>query len=237
MSSVGIENIAPANNSPHGVEPVKKGGSSSSGSTSSLGKKSSGSSVGGQSGRKMLQTLQPSAKNQTLLVGSDGVLRLASTDKQDIKIYQDPAGPMTSTPERKEPKSKLVQATVKTQSTETQVEDKDTAQARAELLMYGAEDDLPVEYWRDLAEKRREALEVSLTENESLHNSISLLEEENEKIKEEAESYKTMAEKASELADILKGVISDGEEDEDDDSKVNDEQESDSDSQEDSADK
>jgi len=201
----------------------------------------SGSSVGGQSGRKMLQTLQPSAKNQTLLVGSDGVLRLSSTDKQDIKIYQDPAGPMTSTPERKEPKSKHVQATVKSQSAETQVEEKDTAQARAELLMYGAEEDLPVEYWRDLAEKRREALEVSLTENESLHNSISLLEEENEKIKEEAETYKSMAEKAHELASILKGIESedDDEEDdkEDDNSKLSDEQqESDSDSQ-DSADK
>ena len=34
-----------------------------------------------------------------------------------------------------------------------QVEAADTAQARAEELMYGAEEDLPLDYWRDLAEK------------------------------------------------------------------------------------
>jgi hypothetical protein len=34
-----------------------------------------------------------------------------------------------------------------------QVEPDDTAQARAEQLMYGAEEDLPLDYWRDLAEK------------------------------------------------------------------------------------
>ncbi len=33
------------------------------------------------------------------------------------------------------------------------MEDADTAQARAEELMYGAEEDLPLHYWRDLAEK------------------------------------------------------------------------------------
>ena len=41
-----------------------------------------------RSGKK-LQTLQPSAKNQKLLVGSDGVVRLGSQGKKkDIKIYE-----------------------------------------------------------------------------------------------------------------------------------------------------
>ena len=35
-----------------------------------------------------------------------------------------------------------------------QVEEKDTAQSRAELEMYGSEDELTADYWRDLAEKR-----------------------------------------------------------------------------------
>jgi len=34
------------------------------------------------------------------------------------------------------------------------VEEKDTAQSRAELEMYGTEDELSADYWRDLAEKR-----------------------------------------------------------------------------------
>ena len=38
--------------------------------------------------------------------------------------------------------------------TSLKVEDRDTAQYRAEQIMYGAEEDLPLEYWKDLAEKR-----------------------------------------------------------------------------------
>ncbi len=43
------------------------------------------------------------------------------------------------------------------------MEDADTAQARAEELMYGAEEDLPLHYWRDLAEK--EGAEIIFTKN------------------------------------------------------------------------
>jgi len=159
------------------------------------------------SGRKLLQTIN----NQKLLVGSDGQLRLSSSSPKPIKIYQDP--PASSTPDKpassRTLKSTPVQATVAQTTTETQVEERDTAQARAELEMYGAEEDLPLEYWRDLAEKRREALETSLHENEDLHNSLSLLEEENDKIKEEMEVLRSQAEQAEELAKILNSVCED----------------------------
>ena len=46
-----------------------------------------------------------------------------------------------------------------------------------------SEDELPLEYWKDLAEKRRVALDESLTENESLHTSLSYLEEERDRLK------------------------------------------------------
>jgi len=206
MSGLGIENRPPTTTDSTG----KPGTVGKKGVTT--GKKLATDPSTVATGRKMLQRLQPSAKNQTLLVGSDGVLRLGSSEKQEIKIYQDPKGPVTSTPEHKKPVSKQVQATVQSTSAETQVEESDTAQARADVLMYGKEEDLPIEYWKDLAEKRREALEVSLTENESLHNSVSQLEEEVERIKEEAEAYKSIAEQAHELANILKGIESDNEE-------------------------
>ena len=60
----------------------------------------------------------------------------------------------------------------------SQVEEADTAQAKAEEFMYGEE--YPPEYWRELAEKTREALERSLVENEELHTSLCLVEKERE---------------------------------------------------------
>jgi geminin len=203
MSRLNIENVPPPTRETQFVK------TKSSNSTSSSGR----------SGHKKLQTLQPSAKNQQLLVGADGVVRLGGTGKKkEIKIYQDPTPPAhTSTPEqKKKSEDKTVQATVSSVSAGTQVEDADTAQHRADVEMYGAEEDLPLEYWKDLAEKRREALEVSLTENESLHTSLSMLEEENERIKEEAETYKSLAEQAQELASILNNIVSDEEEEESD---------------------
>jgi len=200
MSSLGVENRPLVSADPADVEGKKKSGTE--------GKKKEG-----KSGRKMLQTLQPSGKNQKLLIGPDGLLRLGSSGKKDIKIYQDPSAPLTSTPERKEPVHKLVQASVHTTTSQTQVTEAD----KAETWMYAAEDELPLEYWKDLAEKRRVALDESLNENESLHTSLSFLEEERDELKEEVETYKSLAEHAAELANILDGVVSEEEEDREED--------------------
>jgi len=200
MSSLGVENRPLVSADPADVEGKKKLGTE--------GKKKEG-----KSGRKMLQTLQPSGKNQKLLIGPDGLLRLGSSGKKDIKIYQDPSAPLTSTPERKEPVHKLVQASVHTTTSQTQVTEAD----KAETWMYASEDELPLEYWKDLAEKRRVALDESLNENESLHTSLSFLEEERDELKEEVETYKSLAEHAAELANILDGVVSEEEEDKEED--------------------
>jgi len=200
MSSLGVENRPLMSADPADGEGKKKSGTE--------GKKKEG-----KSGRKMLQTLQPSGKNQKLLIGPDGLLRLGSSGKKDIKIYQDPSAPLTSTPERKEPVHKLVQASVHTTTSQTQVTEAD----KAETWMYAAEDELPLEYWKDLAEKRRVALDESLNENESLHTSLSFLEEERDELKEEVETYKSLAEHAAELANILDGVVSGEEEDKEED--------------------
>ena len=127
--------------------------------------------------------------------------------KEPIKIFEDPAA--SSTPEKTSKKEREVQATVETREQTSQVEEEDTAQARAEQIMYGEEEDLPVEYWKELAEKRREALEASLIENEELHTSLGLVEDEKAALVEERDELKVMAGQAEELARIVKGLVKD----------------------------
>ena len=144
--------------------------------------------------------------------------------KEPIKIFEDPAA--SSTPEKTKKAEREVQATVETREQTSQVEEDDTAQARAEQIMYGEEEDLPVEYWKELAEKRREALEASLIENEELHTSLGLVEDEKAALVEERDELKVMAGQAEELARIVKGLVeeegsevsgSEGEEEEEED--------------------
>jgi len=121
-------------------------------------------------------------------------------------------------------KSKLleagVQVSVDMKEGGTQVEEKDTAQAKADEFMYG--EDYPAEYWKELAEKRREALEMSLLENEELHTSLNMVEEEKSFLAQERDSLKEMAEQAEELAKIVKGLVT---EDEDEADESEDEEE------------
>ena len=124
MSGLGVENQPPTSN---------EASASKSAGKPEIKKKSGSVSDGksGSSGRKMLQTLQPSGKNQKLLVGSDGLLRLGSSNKKkEIKIFEDPAAAvatvdkaplLTSTPERREAADKQVQAMAKTNTAGTQV--------------------------------------------------------------------------------------------------------------------
>jgi len=201
MSTSECENMPPVMTT---SEPLKVSASKSKSKTS-----------GGD--RKKLQTLQPSGKNKTLLVGTDGLLRMSGGKKdQPVKIYEDPCA--SSTPEKKistpSIKSREVQATVEVSEGSTQVEETDTAQAKAEEFMYGEE--FPAEYWKELAEKRREALEASLIENEELHTSLTLVEEEKQCLEEERDSLKTMAEQAEELAKIVKSLVTEDGEDQED---------------------
>ena len=96
------------------------------------------------------------------------------------------------------------------------VEEADTAQARAEDFMYGEEQ--PPEYWRELAERTREALEASLLENEELHTSLGLVEEEKEALVRERDELRDMTEQAEELAKIVRGLVTDDTDEEAEDS-------------------
>ena len=103
------------------------------------------------------------------------------------------------------------------------MEEADTAQAKAEEFMYGEE--YPPEYWRELAEKTREALERSLVENEELHTSLGLVEEEKEALKEENEGLKEMAKQAEELAKIVKGLTEEDDDNSEEETETEDEEE------------
>merc|ERR1712058_189713 len=131
--------------------------------------------------------------------------------------------------EKKDIKDSEVQATVSMKEEESQVEEADTAQAKAEEFMY--QEEYPPEYWKELAEKTREALEASLLENEELHTSLGLVEEEKSALIQERDELKEMAKQAEELAKIVKGLVTDDdndneesdEDDEDDESLVEEE--------------
>ena len=143
------------------------------------------------------------------------MLRMSGGKKKDsIKIFEDPQS--ASTPEKKSSKETVsVQAEAATKEGGSQVEEADTAQARAEDFMYGEEQ--PPEYWRELAERTREALEASLLENEELHTSLSLVEEEREALVRERDELRDMAKQAEELAKIVKGLVTDDNDNDDED--------------------
>ena len=144
------------------------------------------------------------------------MLRMSGGKKKDtIKIFEDPQ--CASTPERKSCKETVsVQAEAATKEGGSQVEEADTAQARAEDFMYGEEQ--PPEYWRELAERTREALEASLLENEELHTSLGLVEEEKEALVRERDELRDMTEQAEELAKIVRGLVTDDTDEEAEDS-------------------
>merc|ERR1712029_1122759 len=121
--------------------------------------------------------------------------------------------------EKKDIKDCEVQATVSMKEEESQVEEADTAQAKAEEFMY--QEEHPPEYLKELAEKTREALEASLLENEELHTSLGLVEEEKSALIQERDELKEMTKQAEELAKIVKGLVTD------DDDEVNEESDSD----------
>jgi len=79
-------------------------------------------------------------------------------------------------------------------------------------------DEPPPEYWKRLAESRRQALEDTLSENEKLHKRIEELEEENQAMEEMVQQAKTMAELINSLGEEDSGIAGvGGDDDEDED--------------------
>ncbi|KAF6017636.1 hypothetical protein EB796_024062 [Bugula neritina] len=64
-------------------------------------------------------------------------------------------------------------------------------------------DECSIEYWKELAETRREALADTLRENEQLYKQVADLSKTVADLKEEATHYEALAEKAELLANIM----------------------------------
>ena len=136
---------------------------------------------------------------------------------KNIKVFED-------SKIKKKVESSAAQKVVVKKDGGTQVEEKDVANAKAEDFMYAEE--YPPEYWKELYEKTREALETSLVENEELHTSIGLIEEEKSALIEEKDALKDMVKNADELVKILNSVMSDEEEESEGSSEDEDSEES-----------
>ncbi|XP_068213227.1 geminin-like [Palaemon carinicauda] len=72
----------------------------------------------------------------------------------------------------------------------------------------GSSESPPAEYWEELAEKRREALEETLSENEKLAEENKCLKEEVAQLKEENKLLDEMVKEAKELAELVEGITS-----------------------------
>jgi len=103
--------------------------------------------------------------------------------------------------------------------------DKGVQTDHPDLALITGEDDAPLEYWKRLAESRREALEETLSENEALHQRIADLEEENRTMDEMVQQAKSMAELISSLAAEDDSGIATGGDDTNNESGLEEEQE------------
>ncbi|XP_021363107.1 geminin-like isoform X1 [Mizuhopecten yessoensis] len=162
-------------------------------------------------GRKTLQTLQYSAVKDRKSLGKDALLNAQKekSGKDTIQIYADPKTPDIKS---KTFDDKAVQTEKKSKSEE------DIDQEAYDLMV---NEDIPENYWRDLAERRREALNESLNENEQLHNEVDELRNENEKLT-------NMASQAEYFAGVIQELVGVSEESEDKSDDQEEEEEQDS---------
>lgn len=127
--------------------------------------------------RKALSEVQPAAAKQSGLAVADGVMRLNFVKNQKTPVFD---GPENS-------------ALPKSGKTDCHAASETPCDAY-DLMVNGP---APAEYWRQLAEQRRIALEKALKENEQLHDQVELLTAENKHLQ-------TIADQALPLAELLK---------------------------------
>lgn len=72
------------------------------------------------------------------------------------------------------------------------------------MFLFLAENDIDVEYYRTMAERRRVALAEALEENEHLHSEVDSLKTEINALKAENSVLKPLADEAEYLAGVIK---------------------------------
>ncbi|XP_046438991.1 geminin-like [Daphnia pulex] len=156
--------------------------------------------------RVTLQTLQPSAKTKGL-VGSHGQI---IHHGKDLKSKQ-------KTPSIQGKIQVFEDKTSNTGPKKNMVEDRGVQTDPIELeesKSKTAENDIDVEYYSTMAERRRVALSEALEENEHLHLEVDSLKTEINALKAENSVLKPLAEEAEYLAGVIKGLLGSEEEEE-----------------------
>ena len=124
-----------------------------------------------------------------------------------------PNSKSTKTPQKfkihEDPNSKAAITKTTSQQKETQ-----TKLTGPDLMDFTEMVSPDVTFYKDLAEKRREALDESLKENEELHIENELLRCENEELKETNLSLEETVEKARKIMDLIEPCLSDDDSDE-----------------------
>ncbi|XP_071835498.1 uncharacterized protein [Apostichopus japonicus] len=165
--------------------------------------------------RKSLQQLQPSAGDDSKLVGKDGFVRSVNQKPRTPKRKRDGDGEkpakrhakFIAKPSKKFSVYKDITAEGSKSSGETVAQKtKKTPEEEAYELM--VQEEIPEKYWEDIAEERRVALENTLNENERLHTEVNDLKEENQRLK-------VTADQAVYLAEVVQDLLGEKEEEED----------------------
>ncbi|CAN7987276.1 unnamed protein product [Ixodes hexagonus] len=141
--------------------------------------------------RRVLNEVQPTAHNQRVLVGASGIMRMdlkKENNKRKLPFDAENDAEVSSK------KLAIRNDDVPTKSSE--VADRNASSNAYDLLV---KDEVPAQYWKELAEQRRIALEKALKENEDLHEQLELLTEENKHLQ-------TIADQALPLAELLKDL-------------------------------
>ncbi|KAL8615114.1 hypothetical protein ACOMHN_009190 [Nucella lapillus] len=177
--------------------------------------------------RKSLQTLQQSALDDTSLVGIGVTHTKHSKSTEKIKFLPSHGHviPYHDTNDTENGSGRHRAESKATQTDDSLLED--LIQQR--LLERGKRDHslveeeeneaynmmvkepVPESYWQEMAEQRRLALSDTLEENNSLHQSIESLKEENEKLLE-------LASQAEQLSSLLQSVVSEEDDENDEES-------------------
>ncbi|XP_076441325.1 uncharacterized protein LOC143280529 isoform X2 [Babylonia areolata] len=176
--------------------------------------------------RKSLQTLQQSALDETELVGiglthtrhgkSSEKTKFRPSHGQ-IKLYHDSSHTDSGSDRHRVAETENKETQTDDSLLEDLIQQRLTDLGKRDCSLVGEEENeayelmvkepVPESYWKEVAEQRRLALNDTLEENRSLHQSVDSLKEENEKLLE-------LASQAEHLSALLQSVVSEDEDEE-----------------------
>jgi len=148
--------------------------------------------------------------SQTSLIGSKGFLQIAKDAKSGFAIFGDENADANKTAAEKAPlKASTPKARIVDGSAQTDISGD-----------YGAVVDGGTDFYKELAEKRRVALDETLKENESLVDDNVQLRHQNFELKTQNDSLHESLEKASKTIELMESILNTKDDASDDEEEV-----------------